>query len=178
MFNTGQLRPVIPTGITLLAYHDIISYVHGETFPFWPTYSLYLQKLQPHVLWCHYLNWGIGPNATEDQFHGIYNGILTHWFPTSCGYIIDHQVYAPGGKPGYIIVCHARGFHNPILIVEIKCPSKWTVAGQQMVMDELADYIEGWFDLTQYNTIYSLGGIGLNCMVCEMHKSGDSPPLC
>jgi len=41
----------------------------------------------------------LGPCATEDKFHATYNGILAHWFPTSRGYIIDHQVDGTGGKP-------------------------------------------------------------------------------
>ncbi|KAG2338811.1 hypothetical protein BDR05DRAFT_1062515 [Suillus weaverae] len=114
----------------------------------------------------------LGSGATEDKFHATYNGILTHWFPTSHGYIIDHQVMGEGGKPEYIIVRHAGGHRNPLLIVELKRPSKWTAAGKSEVLDDLETYIEGRFELTQYNTIYGVGGIGLNWMVCKMEKTG------
>ena len=118
----------------------------------------------------------LGPNATEDKFHGIYNGILTHWFPTSRGYIIDSQVLEPGGKPEYIVVRHAEGSRNPVLIVELQRPSKRTEGGKKNVVDQLTDYIEGRLDLTSYNTIYGLGGIGLRWMMCKMEKSGDHKP--
>lgn len=51
----------------------------------------------------------LGSTATEDKFQATYNGILTHWFPTGQGYVIDHQVMAAGGKPEFIIVRHAGG---------------------------------------------------------------------
>ncbi|OJA17915.1 hypothetical protein AZE42_09235 [Rhizopogon vesiculosus] len=112
----------------------------------------------------------LGSSATEDKFHATYNGILAHWFPTSRGYIIDHQ------EPEYIIVRHAGGYRNPLLIVELKRPSKWTAAGQNEVLDDLQTYIEGQFKPTQYNTIYGVGGIGLYWMVCKMEKSGGPQP--
>jgi hypothetical protein len=115
----------------------------------------------------------LGINATEDKFHATYNGILTHWFPTSHGYVIDHQVMGEGGKPEYLIVRHAGGKRNPVLIVELKRPNKWTNAGKKEVQDDLKVYIEGRFDLTQYNTIYGVGGIGLHWSVYKMEKSGN-----
>jgi len=36
--------------------------------------------------------------------------------------------------------------------------------------------MEGRFDLTNYSTIYGLGGIGLRWMVCKMEKSGGPGP--
>lgn len=95
--------------------------------------------------------------------------MLTTWFPTSRGYIIDDQVMGEGGQ--LLIVRHA-GYRNPLLIVELKRPSKWTAAGK----DDLQTYIEGRFELTKYNTIYGLGGIGLRWMVCKMEKSGGPQP--
>lgn len=114
--------------------------------------------------------------ATEDKFHATYSGILTEWFPTSLGYIIDHQIMGPGGKPEYIVVRHAGGRRNPLLIVELKRPSKWTTAGKREVVDDLKTYIEGRFDLTKHNIIYGLGGIGLKWMVCKMTQDGDDVP--
>jgi hypothetical protein len=119
----------------------------------------------------------LGINATEDKFHATYNGILTHWFPTTNGYVIDHQVMGEGGKPEYMIVRHAGGKRNPVLIVELKRPAKWTAAGKAEVLQDLTTYIEGRFDLTQYNTIYGVGGIGLNWMACKMTKSGNHHPV-
>jgi hypothetical protein len=115
----------------------------------------------------------LGPTATEDKFHATYNGILTHWFPTAQGYVIDHQVMGEGGKPEYLIVRHAGGKRNPLLIVELKRPSKWTQAGKDEVHDDLTKYIKGRFDLTQYNTIYGVGGIGLHWAVYKMEKTGN-----
>jgi len=114
----------------------------------------------------------LGINATEDKFHATYNGILTHWFPTGQGYVIDHQVMGEGGKPEYIVVRHAGAKRNPLLIVELKRPAKWTAAGKTEVHNELTNYIEGRFDLTQYNTIYGVGGIGLRWSVYKMEKAG------
>lgn len=118
----------------------------------------------------------LGDGATEDKFHATYSAILTTWFPSDKGYIIDHQVMGEGGKPEYIIVRHAGGKRNPLLIVELKRPNKWNDAGKKEVLSDLTTYIEGRFDLTQYNTIYGLGGIGLNWMVCKMEKSGQHVP--
>lgn len=119
---------------------------------------------------------GLGSTATEGRFHALYSGILTAWFPTSKGYIIDHQILGGGGKPEYIVVRHAGGHRNPLLIVELKRPSKWNDAGKQEVVQDLTDYIEGRFDLTQYETIYGVGGIGLHWIACKMEKSGSHTP--
>lgn len=122
-----------------------------------------------------YVN-SLGPNATKDKFHAIYNGILAHWFPVSQGYLIDHQVLGPAGEVEYIVIRHEGGFRNPLFVVKIKHPSEWTVAGQQMVVDELVDHIKGQFDFTHYNSIYGLGAIGFHWMVCEIQRSGDHQP--
>lgn len=89
---------------------------------------------------------------------------------------MDHQV--PGGsdnlKPeaDYIVIRHAGGHRNPLLVVKLKSPDKWDDAGKQDVLQDLMECIEGQFDLTQYDTIYGVGGIGLHWMVCKMEKSG------
>ncbi|KAF4593136.1 hypothetical protein EYR38_008846 [Pleurotus pulmonarius] len=114
----------------------------------------------------------LGNEAVEDHFHATYNSVLTEWFPTSLGCDIDHQKLGPDGKPEYIVVRHAGGARNPLLIVELKRPSKYNDSGKQEVMDDLVEYIEGRFDLTQYNTIYGLGGIGLSWMEVKMVKNG------
>ena len=119
-----------------------------------------------------------GPNAAKDKFRGTYYGVLVHWFPTSRGYIIDHQVLGPAGKKvEYIVTRNEGGFHNPLLIINLKRPSEWTAAGQQMVVDELVGHIKDHFNLTRYNTIYGLGGIGLQWMVCKIQRSGDHQPI-
>jgi len=117
----------------------------------------------------------LGESATEDCFHATYSGLLTEWFPTSRGYIIDHQKLGPGGKPEYIVVRHAGG-QRPLLIVKLKRPSKLNTAGKQEIIDDITEYIEGRHDITHYNTIFGLGGIGLDWMVCEMKKSGQDVP--
>ncbi|KAH9987044.1 hypothetical protein BJV77DRAFT_964953 [Russula vinacea] len=101
-----------------------------------------------------------GPNAAKDKFRGTYYSVLVHWFPTSRGYIIDHQVLGPAGKKVEYIVTRNEG-----------------AAGQQMVVDELVGHIKDHFNLTRYNTIYGLGGIGLQWMVCKIQRSGDHQPI-
>ena len=114
----------------------------------------------------------LGPTVKEDRFYAIYNGILTTWFPSSKGYII--QVLRGAGKPdrGYIIVRFGGEYHNPLLVVGLKRPAKWNEAGKQGVLEVLTEYIKGQFDEMQYNTIYALGGIGLHWTVCKMEKDG------
>jgi len=103
----------------------------------------------------------LGESATEDCFHATYSGLLTEWFPTSRGYIIDHQKLGPGGKPEYIVVRHAGG-QRPLLIVKLKRPSKLNTAGKQEIIDDLTEYIEGRHDITHYNTTrVSLGLVAL-----------------
>jgi len=59
--------------------------------------------------------------ASEDQFHAI----LTTWFPTSEGYMID-----TGGEPDV-----RRGKRrNPLLIVELKRPERWNDAGKEQLV--------------------------------------------
>jgi hypothetical protein len=111
----------------------------------------------------------LGYDAREHSFHATYNGVLMHWFPTSRGFILDHQV---SGEGRYIVVRHAGGYRNPLLIVKLERPSKWTPAGRDGVISGLERYIEGRFELTKYDTIYGLAGIGLHWMVCRMDKSG------
>jgi len=117
----------------------------------------------------------LGQGATEDCFHATYMGVLTEWFPTSRGYIIDHQGFDEGGQLEYMVVRHAAQ-KNTVLVVELKQPSKFSDAGKWEVMMDLTEYIEHRFDRTQYNTIYGLGGIGLNWMVCKMTRTGPSIP--
>lgn len=111
----------------------------------------------------------LGSTAAKDKFHGLYGGILTTWFPASEGYIIDPQGQNRVGK---FVVRQAGGHRNPLLIVELKRPAKWNDAGKQEVVQDLTRHVEGQLDLTQNNTIYGVGGIGLHWMVCKMEKSG------
>ena len=115
--------------------------------------------------------------ATEDKFHATYSGILAHWFPPSLSYLIEPQVRGEEGKPGFIVVRHGGGYRSPLLIVELKRVSKWNDAGRKAVRRELTLHLEGRFDLTRYNTIYGLGGIGFHWMVCKMEKSGSGSPV-
>ncbi|KAI0828009.1 hypothetical protein BC628DRAFT_131385 [Trametes gibbosa] len=113
-------------------------------------------------------------DTSEDRLHATYSAILTHWFPTERGYLIDHQLMDKGGKPEYIVVRHGGGTRNTLLIVELKRTSKWHDAGKAAVYEDLVGYIEGRFevDLTRYDRIFGLGGIGLRWRTCEMEKSG------
>jgi hypothetical protein len=115
-------------------------------------------------------------HAPEDQFHALYNAILNTWFSTSNGYLIDHQILYKNLKPEYVVVKRVGRNRNPLLIVELKRPSRWTTAGRRMVMRELLEYAESRFSLTQYGTIYLLGGIGLHWKVWKMEKTGSDEP--
>ena len=119
----------------------------------------------------------LGPTANVDKFRGTYNLLLAHWFPSSRGYITGIHPLAPGGKSSSLMVRHGHPGLNPILILVMKSPSKWTAAGRQTVMDELAGQIKRGFDHTQRNTIYGLGAIGLHWMVCKMSSKDDQPIL-
>jgi len=113
--------------------------------------------------------------VTEDNLYALYRGILTTWFPTSRGYVLDHQVLGRTDKPAeYVVVRHAGGDRNPLLVVELGSPDKWNDAGRRDVLQDLVECVEGQFDLTRYNAIYGVGGIGFHWMVCKMEKSG--PP--
>ncbi|KAF8488216.1 hypothetical protein F5888DRAFT_1344121 [Russula emetica] len=109
----------------------------------------------------------------EDKFHATYNGILSHWFPTSKGYLIDHQVMEKNLKPEYVVVRRAGGKRNPLLIVELKRPKKWDLPdemGKKEINSDLTEYIEPRFKDTIYDTIYGLGGIGLRWVVYKKQK--------
>jgi hypothetical protein len=94
---------------------------------------------------------------TEDKFHATYNGILTHGSPLPEG-----MLWIMGeGKPEYIIVRHAGGNRNPLFIVELKRPKKWTTAGKNEIWDDLTTYIEGRFNLTE-------------AVIADTHKSSAS----
>lgn len=118
----------------------------------------------------------LGLSAAKDKFHAIYCGILSYWFPASRGYIIDLKFLGDGENPNYIVVRTAGGYRNPLLIVELKPPSSWTAAGKNEVWEDLKTYIEGQFELTKYDTIYGVGGIGLHWTVYKMEKS-EGPKL-
>jgi hypothetical protein len=112
----------------------------------------------------------LGQGATEDCLYATYMAVLTEWFPTSRGYMIDDQGFDRGGC---FVVRHAAQLEkkNPVLVVELKQPSKFNDTGKLEVMMDLTEYIEGRFDLTQYNMIYGLGGIGLDWKVCKMART-------
>jgi len=120
----------------------------------------------------------IGLTATEDKFGALYGGIMHTWFPVSKGYIMDYKVLSGAGKPNrnILVIRRAGGDRNLLLVVNIMRPDKWNNAGKQEALEDLTKYIEGWFDETQYNTIYGLGGIGLHWMVCRMEKDGSPVP--
>ena len=114
----------------------------------------------------------LGPTATEEKFRAPYRAILTTWFPTSKGYMIDRQVLHDDevGRHNYLVVRHAGGYHNPLLIVKLKRPAKWNDAGKAEVLEDLTGYIRGRFDLTQYDTIYGLGVIGCHWMCSRWRR--------
>ena len=118
----------------------------------------------------------LGEGAVEDKFHATYTAILSYWFPTSKGYVIDHQVMGDGGKPEYIVVRHAGVLRNPLLIVELKRPKKWNDAGRKEVRMDLVEYIEGRFKSTMFGTIYGLAGIGLRWKALKMSKEEGPEP--
>lgn len=85
----------------------------------------------------------LGVDAVEDKFYALYNMILTHWFSVPHGYILEHQVMGPGGKPEFSIVCHNHTTknRNAILIAEIKRPRTLHTGGKHEAHKELQDYM-------------------------------------
>ncbi|KAF9000348.1 hypothetical protein BDZ89DRAFT_1082358 [Hymenopellis radicata] len=110
----------------------------------------------------------LGKDAVED-FHATYTSVLSEWFPTSRGYVIDPQ-------PEYIVVRHAGEVRSPLLIAELKRPSKYNDAGKEEVKDELVQYMGG--PLRPHTVQHDLWtcGIGLKWTVCKMVKSGSHDP--
>jgi hypothetical protein len=107
------------------------------------------------------------PNPKEDRFHGLYNAILNHLFPSASGFIIEPQVLDNGGQPEFVIV---RGSHNRIVLVaELKRPSTWGAGGRVAAFKQLKDYIEAQFDPTiQPHTIHGIVGFGLRWKAFSM----------
>ena len=120
----------------------------------------------------------IGLYATEQKFGALYGGIITKWLSLSKGYITDYKVVSEAGKPDSLILVIRRGGgnRNLMLVHTIMRPTKWNDAGRQEAMEDITKYIQGWFDETEYNTIYGLCGIGLHWMVCKMEKGGSPVP--
>ena len=102
----------------------------------------------------------LGPDLRQDQFNGLYGSIVWYWFPTSRGYIISYRAF-PLGEKSRNLELHHGGLSNPnpILVVKFKRPSKWTAAGRQTVMDELASQIKKGPDHSQYSTFFGLEGL-------------------
>jgi len=114
----------------------------------------------------------LGATAKADNFHGIYNAILNEWFPPSEYYAIEPHDPRKSGRKSFV-VCHYGGHHDhPLLVVVLKRPAKWNDAGKQEVLEHLTESMQAQFDEAQYNTIYGLGGIGLQWMVCKMERDG------
>jgi hypothetical protein len=132
----------------------------------------YGATIKGEAVYCH----SLGLNATANEYAGVYNTILLNWFGDSRGFVVGIHAL-PQRKYRTLIVRHhdLPGHLNPLLVLNLKRPSKWTPVGQQAVVDELAEHIKGRFDLTQHDTIYGLGAIGLHWVVCKM-KSGDDQP--
>ena len=102
----------------------------------------------------------LGPDPRQDQFNGLYGYIVWYYFPTSRGYIISYRAF-PLGEKSRNLELHHGGLSNPnpILVVKFKRPSKWTAAGRQTVMDELASQIKKGLDHSQHSTFFGLEGL-------------------
>jgi hypothetical protein len=111
----------------------------------------------------------LGPNPTQDNFSGLYDLILWHWFPVGSGFRVRYHDLA------FIVHRGDIPDRNPLLVVKFNEPSCWTAAGRQTVLDELIVQMKGGFNCSQYDTIYGLAGIGQKWMVCKM-KLGDDQP--
>jgi len=64
------------------------------------------------------------PNPKQDNFHGLHNAVLNHWFPSAHGYIIEPQVRDDGEQPDFVIVRRAELESRIVLVAELKRPSK------------------------------------------------------
>ena len=72
-------------------------------------------------------------------------------------------------SPTWIQVCCCPPYQNAL-----EHPAKWNDTGKQEVLQNLTELIKGQFELTQYDTIYGLGAIGLCWMVCKMERTRSS----
>ncbi|TDL18704.1 hypothetical protein BD410DRAFT_806409 [Rickenella mellea] len=123
----------------------------------------------------------LGANALEDKFHGLYNAILNHWFPSSEGYIIEAQVNVDGGIPEFVVrkvVSTGKNTFSrcPVHVTELKRPSLWTEAGKVKVDRELVGYQETGLKETTYSKIFGLAGIGSRWKMTALIKSGGPDP--
>jgi hypothetical protein len=114
----------------------------------------------------------LGPSATEDKFRATYHGVLSHWFTTSRGYVLDRH-----RERKYYVVRHAGEYQNPLLIVLLKPPSDWTEAGRNRAQNQLYRYMEERLILSGYGAIYGAVGIGLRWVVYKTEKSGGAGGL-
>jgi hypothetical protein len=152
--------------------------IHETYIPFpFCVITIYSDSAMPYndtIKWeaTHVAN--IGLFATERQFAGLYDAILHTSFPASKGYFTDYQRIRGAGEPDRLIPVIRRGGgnRNLLLVLHIMPPVKWNSAGKQEALEDLTKYIQGWFDETEYDTIYGLGGIGLHWMVCKLEKGG------
>jgi len=135
-------------------------------------YSLGIKTRAKHVA-------KLGTTAKANDFHGLYNGILNKWFPSSEYYAIEPHASRRAGNSGRksFVVCHDGSHYDPVLVVRLKRPALWNDTGKQEVLQDLTDAMQAEFGETQYNTIYGLGGIGFQWMVCKMEKEKDGLPV-
>jgi hypothetical protein len=81
-------------------------------------------------------------------------------------------------KPGFIAIRHAgKGRLPPPFVVKFKRASEWTTSGKAKLKKEVRGYLEKLSKLTEFDTIYGVGGIGLHWLAYKMHKLGGRPIL-
>ena len=104
------------------------------------------------------------PDLHENKFYMLWNSILSHHFPIDMDYGIVPQtsITSTGSKPEFLVVKIARLCESVMLVVGLKKLAQDTSGGRNKVKKELVEYIEEWFDETDFPVIYAITGIGLS----------------
>jgi hypothetical protein len=116
----------------------------------------------------------LGIDAREDEFHGIYNEILVHWFSPNAGYIVTPQILYKDGKPEFVITSVAGLEQAVLLVVELKRPG---AGNKRRARRDLTEYMERALDFTSYDTVYGLVGVGLMWSVTRLTRAGPPNPV-
>lgn len=85
---------------------------------------------------------------------------------------MDWQRMYEEGAADTMVIRQAGG-GPPLLILELKPPSAWTVMGKAEVLETLGGYLEERLQGCSNSEMYGLGCIGLHWMVCKMRKTAD-----
>jgi len=111
----------------------------------------------------------LGVDAVEAKFYGLYNTILSHWFTSGDGYIVEAQVQGPGRTP-YFVVRHTNSSRDPTMVVRIERPNTLHTGGKAAAFEDIKWYMHRRFQETGLDVMYGLAGVGLWWSVWKMER--------